>query len=98
MFFNKKHLEPLGYKIIGFNWGSLNSLYNYAKMFEATKSMVVFSTVYDNTVAVYKMTDSQWDDYNNGFVAISHDGTEKPNGTPSGTKIISVWTKILHWG
>lgn len=99
MFFNKIHLENLGYKVVGLRMGGLNVCHHYSKMFEDKRTLVIFSTIYDNIVRVYKLTEKQWESYQKGDVALSLSGNSHGWTTTSGHHIINAHQmKIIHTG
>lgn len=85
MFFNRKHLLELEYKVMGLDFHSNQSCNHYVKYFPENNSMVVFSTIYNNRVMVYKLTKEQYDDFQVGKYALSENGKghgNTPNGYP----------------
>jgi len=86
MFFRRKHLLKLGYKVMGLDFGRNDTENHYVKYFPKHNSMVVVSTIHNNAVMVYKLTPQQYKDFDKGKFALSHDG----NGfgkTPTGHEI-----------
>lgn len=86
MFFNRKHLIALGYKVMGLDFGSNHTYNNYVKYFPQFHAIVVCSTIHNNAVFVYKLTPEQYEAFENGKFALSHNG----NGwgkTPCGYEV-----------
>lgn len=79
MFFTRQHLIDLGYQVLGIDFQTNNTYKNYVKYFPEHNSMVVFSTIFNNKVLVYKLTKEQFDGFNKGEFALSHNG--KSSGT-----------------
>ena len=97
MFFNYGHLEPLGYKILGFGFSSKDSCNHYIKYFPNHNSIVVFSTIHYNRIIVYRLTEDQYHSFVKGDYALSHTG----NGygtTPSGAPIKNYGVNVLFEG
>lgn len=97
MFFRRKHLIEFGYKVMGLDFGSNQTLNHYVKYFPEHNSMVVFSTIYDNSVIVYELTKEQYDDFQDGKYALSHDGKGRGT-TPSGYPVKNYGVKIIYAG
>ena len=86
MFFRRKHLVGLDYKVMGLDFNRNDTYNNYVKYFPKHHSMVVMSTVHNNQVMVYKLTPQQYRNFEKGKYALSHDG--KGSGTtPTGHEI-----------
>jgi hypothetical protein len=97
MFFKRKHLVEFGYKVMGFDTGSNNTCYNYVKYFPEYSSLVVFSTIFDNSVLVYKLTSEQYQDFIEGKFALSHNG--KGYGkTPCGYDVKNYGLRTIFGG
>jgi hypothetical protein len=86
MFFRRKHLVEFGYKVMGLDFGSNDTYNHYVKYFPEHNSMVVFSSIHNNRVLVYRLTKQQYDDFQEGKFALSHDG-KGWGSTPSGYPI-----------
>lgn len=86
MFFRRKHLVELGYKVIGLDFNRNDTYNNYVKYFPKNNSMVVMSTVHNNQVMVYKLTPQQYKDFDKGKYALSHNGRGSGT-TPTGHEI-----------
>jgi len=97
MFFTRKHLLEYGYKVMGFDFGRNDTCNNYVKYFPEHNSMVVFSTVFNNSVLVYRLTKQQYDDFQEGKFALSHDGKGWGN-TASGYPIKNYGLTIVFAG
>lgn len=74
MFFTRKHFIEFGYRVMGLDFGSNNTYNNYVKYFPEHNSMVVCSTIFNNRVMVYRLTKEQYDSFQDGKFALSHDG------------------------
>ena len=97
MFFTRKHLLEYGYKVMGLDFGRNDTYNNYVKYFPEHNSMVVFSTVFNNSVLVYRLTKQQYDDFQEGKFALSHDGKGWGN-TPDGYPIKNYGLTIVFAG
>lgn len=97
MFFNYGHLEPLGYKILGIGFSSKNTCNHYIKYFPNHNSIVVFSTIYNNRIVLYRLTEDQYHSFEKGEYALSHTG--KGYGTtPCGVPIKNYGVNVLFEG
>ncbi len=97
MFFRRKHLIGLGYNVIGLDFGRNDTCNNYVKYFPEHHSMVVFSTVFNNSVTVYKLTKDQYDSFQKGEYALSHDG-KGYGSTPAGYPVKNYGLKVIFSG
>lgn len=86
MFFSRKHFIEFGYKVMGLDFGSNHSCNNYVKYFPKFNSMVVCSTIFNNSVMVYRLTKEQYNKFQKGDFALSHDGNGRGT-TPTGHKV-----------
>lgn len=85
MFFNRKHLLEFGYKVMGLDFHSNQTYNHYVKYFPENNSMVVFSTLHNNRVMIYKLTKEQYDAFQEGKYALSENGNghgKTPTGYP----------------
>lgn len=75
MFFNRKILvNEFNYQVMGLDFNNNHTYNNYVKYFDEYNSMVVFSTIFDNSILVYRLTPEQYKDFKDGKYALSHDG------------------------
>lgn len=97
MFFRRKHFLEFGYKVMGLDFGRNDTYNNYVKYFDDLHSMVVCSTIFNNSVMVYKLTPEQYKDFHAGKFALSHNG--KGYGTtPSGYPVKNYGLRIIFAG
>lgn len=97
MFFRRKHLVEYGYKVMGLDFCRNDTYNNYVKYFPEHNSMVVFSSIHDNRVLVYQLTKEQYEDFQEGKFALSHDGRGRGN-TPAGYPIENYGLRIIFAG
>lgn len=97
MFFNYGHLEPLGYKILGIGFSSKNTCNHYIKYFPEHNAIVVFSTIFENRLLVYRLTEEQYNGFIKGEYALSHTGKGYGN-TPCGVPVKNYGVNVLFSG
>lgn len=97
MFFNYSHLEPLGYKILGIGFSSKNTCNHYIKYFPEHNAIVVFSTIFENRLLVYRLTEDQYNNFIKGEYALSHTG-DGYGATPSEVPIKNYGVNVLFSG
>ncbi len=97
MFFNRKHFIDFGYQVMGLDFGSNNTYNIYVKYFPEHNSMAVCSTLHNNKVMVYRLTQEQYDSFQKGEFALSHDG-EGYGTTPTGHPIKNYGLTVVYGG
>lgn len=98
MFISRKHLIKLGYEVLGLDFGRNDTFNHYVKYFPEFNSMVVFSSLHNNRVLVYRLTKQQYQDFQEGKFALSHNGNEGGT-TPTGYPIKNYGlTVVFHGG
>lgn len=97
MFFRRKHLLELGYKVMGLDFGRNDTYNHYVKYYPEHNSMVVFSTLHNNSLLLYRLTKEQYADFQKGNFALSHDNRGWGT-TPAGYPIKNYGLTILFQG
>jgi hypothetical protein len=77
MFFNYKHMEEFGYKVVGLHTHSRQACYNYAKYFPDTCSMVVRTSDSSQSIMTFHLTRENYDMYQAGKVGLKMEHTSK---------------------
>lgn len=97
MFFRRKHLIDFGYQVLGLDFGRNDTYNHYVKYFPEHNSMVVFSSLFNNSVLVYRLTKQQYEDFQKGKFALSHDG-KGWGTTPSGYPVKNYGLTVIFAG
>lgn len=88
-------MASIGYSVIGLHFGAQNTCHHYYKQYPQKRTMIVFSEIHKHMVCVYKMDEKSWNDYQEGKVSISHNGSGQ-GIDPTGHQIINVQHVMIN--
>ena len=85
-FWKRKTMIDLGFKVLGLDMGN-NNAYNFFIKYFPEDSVILLFDAFDNIMNLYKLSPSDYKQFEDGLFAITYDKNKHNQITPMGDKL-----------